>query len=169
MPQLNVSLDASFWINAYRGGLVNYLSDYFTLFVPQVVANEIERPSAITGLPTAAGLKFREWRLRGHITIQNPQQSVDWFHAGENAAIGLAIEQHYWLLIDNGQPYRFSLAQGLTVIKTPDLALFLFDAGKLSYQETYQAIHRLQINKKLARSVLIALEELARSKGVVST
>lgn len=117
---------------------------------------------------TAAGLLFRRWRLTGHVTVQNPQQPVDWFHEGENEAIGLAIERDYWLLMDNGNPYHLARSRGLRVVKTPDIAVFLFDDGKLSYEEARDVIHRLQVSKKLARSALITLEELARHKGSVA-
>ncbi len=165
MSKLNAVLDSSFWINAHRGGLASYLSEYFAMFAPEVVAEEVEHRSTITGLLTAAGLLFRQWRLAGQIVIQNPEQSIDWFDPGENAAIALALERDYWLLMDNGNPYHMARSQGLRVVKTPDLAVFLFDIGELTYDETREIIHRLQVDKKLARSALITLERLVRLKG----
>lgn len=41
MALRKASLDASFWINAYQGGLTPFLPDYFRLFVCSVVEREI--------------------------------------------------------------------------------------------------------------------------------
>lgn len=42
MDKHNAVLDASFWINAHRSGLVDYLLDYFDLVVPTQVMHEVE-------------------------------------------------------------------------------------------------------------------------------
>jgi hypothetical protein len=42
MDKHNAVLDASFWINTHRSGLVDYLLDYFDLVVPTQVIHEIE-------------------------------------------------------------------------------------------------------------------------------
>jgi hypothetical protein len=55
----NAALDASFWINLHDVGLVDYLADYFELFVPTIVIQEIEyTPSDVDQL-TLAGQTFR--------------------------------------------------------------------------------------------------------------
>lgn len=44
MSRRDAVLDASFWINACRGGLAQFLPDYFSLFVCSAVEKEILHP-----------------------------------------------------------------------------------------------------------------------------
>ena len=53
----DAALDASFWINAHRAGLVECLPDYFNLFAPTAVIEEIEH------LPE--DVLLRKWILEG--------------------------------------------------------------------------------------------------------
>jgi hypothetical protein len=107
------SLDASFWINASQGGLTPFLPDYFQLFVCAAVEREILHPLTVKGLPVAAALQFRDWRDKEIIVRHDPTQTVNWYHAGENAATALAIENNYVLLIDDQNPYHFARSRGL--------------------------------------------------------
>ena len=107
MDKHSAVLDASFWINAHRSGVVDYLLDYFDLVVPTQVMHEIEYMPPDVGQLTPAGETFRRWRQEGRLRFQDPAKPVDWFHPGENVAIGLAQEQGYVLLMDD-QPGAIS-------------------------------------------------------------
>lgn len=120
MDKPNAVLDASFWINAHHGGLVDYLPDYFNLFAPTAVIQEIEYTPPDVDQLTPAGETFRQWRQSGRLKLQDPSKPADWFHPGENAAIGLAEEQGYVLLIDDQAPYHLAKARGLRVIASAD-------------------------------------------------
>jgi predicted nucleic acid-binding protein len=126
MGKQHAVLDSSFWINAHRSGLLEYLSDYFSLFAPTAVVQEIEYSPLGVGQLTPAGETFRRWRRSGWLNVQDPIQPVDWFHPGENAAIGLAQEQEYVLLIDDQAPYHLAKARGLPVIATADFVMLLY-------------------------------------------
>lgn len=162
----NASLDASFWINAYNADLVEFLPNYFVVFVCDEVASEITYPLDVLKIKVAASpLLFQEWCSSGHITQQNPAKPVDWFHVGENAAIALAIEHGYWLLMDDANPYHMAKSRGLRVVGTADLAVFLYDQEQLTYEQCVQAFERLRSSKQQRRNALIVLEKLARAKG----
>lgn len=165
MDKQDAALDASFWINGHRGGLLDFLLDYFDLFVPSIVVKEIEYSLPTTGELTPAGALFQAWRHSGHITVQDPQRLVDWFHTGENAAIALAIERNCALLIDDNAPYHFAKSQGLTVIGTPDLVVMLYAWGQLDYDRALAIMRHLRAHKHLTRTAMIMLELLARTKG----
>lgn len=165
MDKRDAALDASFWINSHRAGILDFLPSYFNLFVPSVVVEEIECPSSKTGLLAAAGRLFRTWRETGRLIVQDPAQPVGQFDPGENAAIALARERSYVLLIDDSTPYHAARSQGLLVAKSPDLVVMLYDHGKLNYEAARSAIHHLRVDKHLTRSALIALERLVRAKG----
>jgi len=97
--------------------------------------------------------------------LQDPQARVDWFQRGENAAIALAIERGYFLLIGDASPYHFAKSQGLKVVGTTDFAVFLYDQGRLSYLAAISTIKALRASEKLKREAMIALEILARARG----
>lgn len=162
----NASLDASFWINAFGAGLVQFLSDYFVLFVCDEVAREITYPLDVLRIADAAGPSlFRQWCSAGHITQQNPEQPVDWFQPGENAAIALASKRGYWLLMDDANPYHRARSKGLRVIGSAELAVFLYDQGRLTYSQALQALRQIRSSKAQRRDAQVVLESLARSKG----
>jgi hypothetical protein len=166
MVKQNASLDASFWINAYDADLIRFLPDYFRLFVCRSVAGEIRYPLDMLGIKEAACPSlFVEWCKSGIITLEDPRKPVNWYLAGENAAIALAIERGYFLLIDDANPYHFAKAQSLKVVGTADLAVFLYDQGHLTFAETTVAINALRSSKKQKRDAMTALGILAREKG----
>jgi hypothetical protein len=161
----NASLDASFWINAFDGGIIHFLPEYFNLFICRVTAGEIRYPLDILGIPAAGPVLFDQWCKSGTVTLQNPQAPVDWFQRGENAAIALAIENEYFLLIDDANPYHFAKSRGLKVVGTMDFTVLLYDQGRLSYPAAMSTIKTFRASEKLKRSAMITLESLARIRG----
>jgi len=159
------SLDASFWINAHQVGLTSFLPQYFQLFVCSEVEREILHPLTTKGLPVAAALQFQEWCEAKIITRQEPARPVDWYHVGENAAIALAIDGNYVLLIDDQNPYHYARSKGLKVVNSADFVVLLYHLGKLSYPIAESTISRLGLGKHLSRTALAALGMLARRKG----
>lgn len=165
MTKEDAVLDASFWINAYHGGLYDYLADYFTLYVPTIVIQEIEHTPPDVDHLTPAGVALRQWRRSGHLTIQDPVEPVDWYDPGENAAIALAREQEYLLLMDDQAPYHFVKARGMRVVASVDFAVLLYADNRLSYDDAQIALTQSGIAKHIKRSAMTALGFLARNKG----
>jgi predicted nucleic acid-binding protein len=157
-------LDASFWINAVRAGIVASLTDYFSLAVPPRVAAEL---TTLLGVPhpPAPSVIFQEWQQRGLIESVAPERMVEQFEAGENEAIALARERGWVLLIDNSAPRDWSRGPlGLRVVDSPAFAVFLYDQGRLDYQEVTAALARSQAARRIVREALILLAEVARRK-----
>lgn len=165
MAKSSASLDASFWINACAGGLVRFALDYFDLFAAQVVAQEIRYPLDVLGIESASSVLFDAWCRSGRVTLQDPQTPVDWFQRGENAAVALAIERGYFLLIDDANPYHKAKSHGIKVVGTGDWAVFLYDQGRLAYDAALSAISRTRASRQQKREAIEALEMLARRKG----
>lgn len=165
MEKQNASLDSSFWINAYAGGLTPFLTDYFCLFATRLVQTEITYPLDVLEIPSPGARLFRQWCERGLITRQDPVMSVDWFQPGENQAIALALEYGYWLLIDDNNPYHFAKSRGLPVLGSMDLAVALYDQGRLSYPQALASLQSLGASKHLVRQAMSFLAALAQLKG----
>jgi len=165
MNKRNAVLDASFWINAHYAEVVDYLPDYFNLFVPTQVIQEVEYTPPDIDQLTSAGESFRSWRQAGQFKCQDPARPVDWFHAGENAAIGLAQEQGCVLLIDDQAPYHLAKARGLRAIASVDFIVLLYADNRLSHNEARARLAKSRPASHLKRAATVALAVLARQRG----
>ena len=161
----DAALDASFWINAHRASLVEFLPDYFNLRAPTAVIEEIEYLLPGVVQLTPAGESFRQWRQAGRLEIQDPTQAVDWFDRGENAAIALAREQGYVLLIDDQAPYHLAKARGLKTIGATDFVVLVYADGRLSYDDALSVLASLGTAEHLKRAAMTAVGLLARQRS----
>lgn len=164
MPH-DAALDSSFWIDAFRAQIVDYLPDDYVLRVPPAVVEEIEQPISTTGQPSAAGAMFKEWREAGKLHLEEPAKPVDWFQAGENAAIALAIEHGYRLLLDDNPPYHRATEQGIKIVSTADFIAALYGEGRLNYTEAVARLKATDINKDAMRKTLELIARIAQAKG----
>jgi len=158
-------LDASFWINACQGGLTRFPLDYFRLFTCSAVEAEILHPLITKGLPVPAAVQFQTWRESGKIALQDPSQSVDWLHVGENAAIALALEHGYLLLVDDQHAYHRSRAHKIGAISSADFVVMLYGAGHLDYDQASSTLKSLGVGRHLYRTAMAAIGALIRRKG----
>jgi predicted nucleic acid-binding protein len=165
MAKQNASLDASFWINACAGAVVEYLAAYFRLFTHMVVADEIRYPLTVLGIQAHSAVLFNEWVRTRKVLLQDPQAPMVWYQQGENAAIGLAVERNYLLLMDDANPYHRARSVGLKVVGTAEFVVLLFDQGQISYDDAVNAIKQTHASKNQKRDALIVMEMVARRKG----
>lgn len=164
MLKQNASLDASFWINACAGNISEFIPIYFHVFAPTIVAQEIRYPLEHLGLQAYSSLLFNKLVQSAEIRLHDAAVAVDWFQKGENAAIALALEQRYLLLIDDANPYHRAKASGLAVVGTAEFTILLFDHGRLNYSAATDAIKQMNASKQQKRNGLTVLEMLARRK-----
>ncbi len=160
----NASLDASFWINVCAGKIEEHVVDYFQLFACDAVASEIRYPFDVFEIQSNSALKFIHWVEQKIIKVQNPKRPLSWFQSGENAAIALAIENDYFLLIDDANPYHRSKSVGIKIVGTADFIVFLYERSEITYQMAIESMQKIQVSKKLRRTAMIALETLKRFK-----
>jgi predicted nucleic acid-binding protein len=165
MLKQNASCDASFWINTCASEIEEHLTEYFHLFATTVVADEIRYPLQVLGIQAQSSLRFNQWVQSGQVILQDPKSPVEWFQPGENAAIGLALEQGYLLLMDDANPYHRARAAGLKVIGTAEFVVLLFDHKRINYDTASLAIKRMRTSREQKRDAFVLLEHLARRKG----
>jgi predicted nucleic acid-binding protein len=163
MVKQSASIDASFWINACRGDIILHVADYFYLFASTTVAAEIRYPLDVLGMAARSCILFNAWVQSENVVLQDPRKTVSWFQPGENAAIALAIEQRYFLLIDDANPYHRARAAGLQVVGMSEFVVLLFDHGRLTYTGAVDAIKQTNAGKQLKRTALTTLETVAVS------
>lgn len=160
----NASFDASFWINLCAGNIVEPVLDYFQLFTPHIVAEEIRYPLTQLNIASKTALLFNEWVDTNKIIIRDPLEPVDWFQRGENSAIALAMETDYFLLMDDANPYHRTKAAGIKVVGSCEFIILLYDHSRLTYEGAQQALRQIQVSKKQRRTALFTLETLYRRK-----
>jgi predicted nucleic acid-binding protein len=93
VEQPNATLDTSFWINAFRAGLLTWLAELFRLAVTDAVVEEIRYPVRHLGVPAPDTAVLEEWLARGTLRRENPHRTLPLFGPGEAAAIALAEER----------------------------------------------------------------------------
>jgi hypothetical protein len=149
----NASLDASFWINCHRVGILNEIFDYFRIYVCEEVKGEILSPLSRIGILAQDAVIFQQKLSQGEVLVMDPTKiPKDTFHTAEDKAILLAEEMDFVLLIDNGSPFEYAIAHGLKAINTAAFIVFLCSEENLPIQE--------------AKLKLIALRGLMR-EGII--
>jgi predicted nucleic acid-binding protein len=160
-PEVAV-IDASFWINAERSGLLEYLPDYFVLKAPVEVAREITFTLG-QSVPAQAATVFEEWHGKDLVEIVEPAGTFARFYAGENQAIAFAALHGCMLLIDNSEARHFSRGPlRLRVVDSPTFAVFLYDQGRLTYEQTREILRVSLAARRVVREAVIVLAGLTR-------
>jgi predicted nucleic acid-binding protein len=165
VEQPYATLDTSFWITAFRAGLLIAPVGLFHLAVTDTVVEEIRYPARHLGVPSPDIIVLEEWLASGKLRRENPRRALPLFGLGEAAAIALAEEQGYFLLMDDGRPYQFAKGRGLQVVGTPDLAVVLYDRQHITLQEVRTMLRSLLgISTHIVEGAGALLEAIARAR-----
>lgn len=147
MKKQNAIMETSFWILGHRTDILSYLFRFFTVHVPEVVRQEIlasdpRYPQRVYGYQET----FTLLKNQDMLAPANPTQPVSQFHAGEAAAIGLAIEKNWWLLINEQRALLFARQQGIKSVTIPEFVIYLYERQILSYRSTHNKLEILSAN-----------------------
>jgi len=161
-------LDTSFWVLGHRVDVLVYLFRFFTLCGPDAVRAEVLAPDPRYPLRVYGYQEF--WRLveaQGLLTIQNPTQRIPQFHAGEAAALALAQEAGWWLLINEQRALTYARQQGIKAVTVPELVVYLYEAQVLSYRSALAKVEGLAANTgpRVMQPARAALAQLAQHRG----
>ncbi len=115
MKKQTAVLDTSFWVLGHRADVLASLFRFFAAVVPSAVQTEIRArdpryTQRVYGYQELFGLMKRQ----GVLAIRDPVQPLDQFHAGEVAALGLALDENLWLLVNELRALRFARQRGLS-------------------------------------------------------
>jgi len=157
------TFDASFWVHAVYLNLVDSMLQDFTLAVTTEVEDEIGEEN-----PTGQRLK----ELVGSKHIRRDAASVlpiALYGDGERAAINLALERGWLLLIDDWRPAEAARASGLTTMSSILYVVRLFDEGRRTAEEVLDAmafmVRRNSIRNEYLLSALNVVAEIRRRRG----
>lgn len=161
-------VDTSFWVLGHRVDVLVYLLRFFTLCAPAAVRDEVLAPDPRYPRRVYGYQEF--WHLleaHGSLTVRNPTQPVALFHAGEAAALALAHEAHWWLLVNEQRALTHTRQQGIRAVTVPELVVYLYEAQVLSYCSAVSKLDGLAANtgQRVMQPAREALAQLATHRG----
>jgi predicted nucleic acid-binding protein len=89
------------------------------------------------------------------------------FHAGEAAALALAQEEGWWLLINEQRALTFARQQGLKAVTVPEFIVYLYQARLLFNQSALTKLDEIAPNtgQRVMQAARQTLLGLARRRG----
>ena len=165
MVKHSATLDSSFWINAHRAGLLEYVFDRYAVYYTPAVAIELR-----ANFPS--GREF--WRIvRDGLLVETApsNDAFTLFGPGERAAINLVSERPDWvLLMDDRKPLIEAQRLGLRTLCTPVLVATLFDVDRVDMGQAIEMLGRLTamqtVSPTLIQAALAQVGLDASRKGI---
>jgi predicted nucleic acid-binding protein len=131
------TFDSSFWVHAISLELVEFLLSDFELMCTKAVENELGRDN-----PTSRRLKA----LLADKSIKRAEprsEKIKLYGDGERAAINLALERKFLLLIDDWRPYEAAQAAGVEVVNSLAYLIGLYEQRRITLERVLHALARM--------------------------
>lgn len=131
------TFDSSFWVHAVYLDLVEFLFADFDLICTKAVENELGGDN-----PTSRQLK----QLLAEKSIKRAaprSEKIKLYGDGERAAINLALERGWLLLIDDWRPYETAQAVGVEVVNSLAYLIGLYEQKRISLERVLQALAKM--------------------------
>jgi len=168
MEKQSAVMETSFWVLGHRGDVLSYLFRFFTVFVPEAVRLEVlapdpRYPQRVYGYQEM----FRLLEGQGVLSIRNPTQRWPQFHMGEAAALGLAQEEGWWLLINEQRALTAARQRGLKAVTVAEFIVYLYQAHLLSYRSALRKLDEIAptTGQRVMQAARQAFLELAYRRG----
>lgn len=131
------TFDSSFWAHAVYLDLTAFLLDDFELFCTPAVAQEL-------GHDNPTSLKLKALLTDGRIGRATPRrETVARYGKGERAAINLALEKKWLLLIDDGKPYEAAQQVGVEVTPSLVYLVWLYDQDRIPVARVLESMAKM--------------------------
>jgi predicted nucleic acid-binding protein len=143
----SASLDTSFWTIGYHAEVLPYLFDYFKIFVApevedEILARDVRFPNIVYGYSKLYEVFKEDKRFQ----IVSPQSRLGQFGHGEDAAISLALEHNWMLLINDVRPH----ARGISTVSVPAFVVLLLSSGTIHRSAAEAKLQAIQYNTSQA-------------------
>ena len=137
------TFDSSFWVHAVYLDLVEFLISDFELICTKAVENELGRDN-----PTSRRLKA----LLADKSIKRAaprSEKIRLYGDGERAAINLALERKFVLLIDDWRPYEAAQTAGVEVVNSLAYLIGLYEQKRIALERALHALARMTLRGTL--------------------
>jgi predicted nucleic acid-binding protein len=128
------TFDSSFWVHAVYLDLIEFLLSDFELTCTKAVEDELGHDN-----PTSR-------RLKGLLTDKSikraapKSEKIKLYGDGERAAINLALERKFLLLIDDWRPYETAQAAGVEVVNSIAYLVGLYEQKRITLERALYAL-----------------------------
>jgi predicted nucleic acid-binding protein len=156
------TFDSSFWVHAVYLDFVDFLLSDFELVCTKAVENELGRDN-----PTSRRLKdlLTDKKIK---RVEPRSEKIKLYGDGERAAINLAMERKFLLLIDDWRPYEAAQAAGVEVIDSLAYMIGLYEQRRISLEHVLRDLARTTrrgtLRPEWIQSAVRVVAEI-RSKG----
>ena len=130
------TFDSSFWVHAVYLDLIEFLLSDFELICTRAVEDELGRDN-----PTSRRLKA----LLADRSIKRAaprSEKIKLYGDGERAAINLALERKFLLLIDDWRPYEAAQSAGVEVVNPLAYLIGLYEQKRITLERALHALAR---------------------------
>jgi predicted nucleic acid-binding protein len=128
------TFDSSFWVHAVYLDLIEFLLSDFELICTKAVEDELGHDN-----PTSRRLKA----LLADKTIKRAaprSEKMKLYGDGERAAINLALERKFLLLIDDWRPYEAAQAAGVEVVNSLAHLVGVYEQKRITLERALHAL-----------------------------
>ena len=89
------------------------------------------------------------------------------FHTGEAAALALAHDEHWWLLLNEQRALTFARQQGIKAVTVPECIIYLYEAQLLSACSTMATLDGIAAitGQRVMQAARDAFAALAQRRG----
>ena len=128
------TFDSSFWVHAVYLDLIEFLLSDFELTCTKAVEDELGHDN-----PTSR-------RLKGLLTDKSikraapKSEKIKLYGDGERAAINLALERKFLLLIDDWRPYEAAQVAGVEVVNSIAYLVGLYEQKRITLERALYAL-----------------------------
>jgi predicted nucleic acid-binding protein len=130
------TFDSSFWVHAVYLDLVEFLLSDFELVCTKAVENESGRDN-----PTSRRLKA-SLADKSIKRAEARSEKIKLYGDGERAAINLALERKFLLLIDDWRPYEAAQAAGIEVVNSLAYLIGVYEQKRIMLERVLHALAR---------------------------
>ena len=161
--QRGATFDSSFWVHAVYLDLVEFLLSDFELICTKAVEKELGRDN-----PTS--LRLKALLAERNIKQAAPRsEKIKLYGDGERAAINLALERKFLLLIDDWRPYEAAQAAGVEVVNSLAYLVGLYEQRRLTLERVLNALVRITrrgtLRPEWIQSAVRIVSEIRRKGG----
>ena len=168
MEKQEAVIDTSFWVLGHRVDILAYLFRFFTVSVPDAVREEILAPD-----PRYPQRRYGYQEMfelldtQGALVHRNPTQPLMQLHAGEAAAVALALEASWWLLVNEQRALTLARQRHLKAVTVPEFIVYLYQSQLLSARSAQAKLDGIAANtgQRVMRAARDEFEALARSRS----
>jgi predicted nucleic acid-binding protein len=131
------TFDSFFWVHAVYLDLVDFLLSDFELVCTKAVEKELGRDNP-TSLRLKALLADRSIKQ-----VSPKHKKIRLYGDGERAAINLALERKFLLLIDDWRPYEAAQAAGVEVVNSLAYLVGLYEQKRITAEQVLHGLSKI--------------------------